>query len=157
MSAKITIRFIVPVGYSSGDYARLHGNGGSGSIDWYTPLNNRSYELFDNGGGIYGWGYAPWGRFRWGHAHSMLTPGFGYLPWGRFPWGHGTDVIEARHTVDYCGDYKFGLACYNAAGNCHVGAPQELECTIHLAPPIPTALAKKSYNKETDTLILSAA
>ena len=87
----------------------------------------------------------------------MLAPGFGYLPWGRFPWGHGAGQIEALHTVDYCGDYKFGLACYDDAGNVHEGSPQELEVTVHIAPPTPTGLTKNSYDKDTDILVLDAA
>ncbi len=157
MSAEITILFICPAGYSPGDYARLHGNGGSGSIDWNSPLDNRDYELFPNGEGIYGWGLAPWGRFRWGRAHAMGMSGFGRLPWGRFPWGHGSGVIEARHTVDLCGDYKFALTCYSRAGNIHEGAPQEIDISIHIAPPTPTELIKNSYDKETEVLILTAA
>ena len=34
MSALITIQFAVPVGYLPGDYAMLHGNSGSGNIDY---------------------------------------------------------------------------------------------------------------------------
>ena len=157
MSAKITIRFVVPAGYCDTDYAQLHGNGGSGAIDWSSPLNNRDYSLFPGGAGIYGWGRAPWGRFRWGHGHSMQATGFGSLPWGRFPWGHGTGVIEAVVTVRYCGAYKFALACYDIAGNDHEGSPEELDVPVHIAPPTPTGLTKTSYNKETDTLVLTAA
>jgi len=157
LSAKITIRFIVPAGYSDTDYAQLHGNGGSGAIDWDTPLNTRDYDLFPGGAGIFGWGGAPWGHFRWGHSHAMQTPGWGFQPWGRFPWGHGTGIIEATVTVHYCGDYKFALACYDQAGNGHEGSPQELEVTIHIAPPTPTGLTKTSYDKDTDILVLDAA
>ena len=63
--------FVVPKGYNPGDYAQLHGNGGSGSVDWNNPLTDTVYDLFPNGAGIYGWGHAPWGHFRWGHADSM--------------------------------------------------------------------------------------
>ena len=157
MSAKITIRFIVPAGYCDTDYAQLHGNGGSGEIDWETPVDNRDYGLFPNGAGIYGWGGAPWGHFRWGRGHAMQTAGFGFLPWGRFPWGHGAGRIEAAVTVHYCGDYKFALACYSGAGNIHEGTPEELEVTIHIAPPTPTGLTKTSYDKDTDVLVLAAA
>ena len=38
MSANITIEFAVPAGHEQGDYARLHGNGGSGGIDRESPL-----------------------------------------------------------------------------------------------------------------------
>jgi len=157
MSAKITIQFVVPAGYCDTDYAQLHGNGGSGSIDWDTPLNRRDYELFPGGAGIYGWGLAPWGHFRWGHGHSMLTAGWGHQPWGRFPWGHGTGIIEAQETVHYCGDYKFAFVCYDNAGNVHSGSPEELDVPIHIAPPVPGGLAKTSYDKATGVLILHAA
>jgi len=157
MSAVVAIQFVVPTGYAEGDYAQLHGNGGSGAIDWETPLSAESYDLFPGGAGIYGWGLAPWGEFRWGHGHSMRTAGWGALPWGRFPWGHGTGVIEARHVVHTCGDYKFGLACYDAAGNIHEGSAQEIAVPVHIAPTAPEGLIKNSYNKETDVLVLDAA
>lgn len=157
MSAIVTIRFIVPAGHKDGDYAQLHGNGGSGDIDWEEPLSQENFELFPNGGGIFGWGHAPWGHFRWGRAHSMRVNGWGHLPWGHFPWGHGTSVIEARYGVDECGDYKFGFACYDIEGNQHEGAPDEVTAVVHIAPPAPTGLVKNSYDKDTDILILDAA
>lgn len=157
MSAVITIQFIVPTGYAEGDYAQLHGNGGSGAIDWETPLSAELYDLFAGGAGIYGWGLAPWGRFRWGRAHVMRTPGWGHLPWGLLPWGHGTTVIQARHTVDSCGDHLFALACYDRSGNIHEGSAQEISVPVHIAPPVPTGLLQSSYNKQTDVLVLDAA
>ena len=156
MSGLITIEYIVPVGYEQGDYARLHGNDGEGAIDWNNSLSDELFELFPNGAGIFGFGFAPWGHFRWGHAHSMRTAGWGRLPWGRFPWGHGTGIIQAVHQVDECGDYKFGLACYDALGNAHVGTPEEVLVNVHLALPAPTGLKKNSYDKDTDVLILDA-
>ena len=157
MPAKITIQFVVPIGYLQGDYAKLCSNGGSGSIDWNDSVNNDIYELFPNGAGIYGWGHAPWGHFRWGHGHSMRTPGFGHLPWGHFPWGHGTALIMAIHRVTSCGEYKYGFALYDEYGNLHEGTPDEETLNIHIAPPAPTRLTKTSYDKETDILVLSAA
>lgn len=157
MSILITIEFVVPLGYDQGDYARLHGNGGEGNIDWNVPLTKEIFDLFPRGAGIYGWGRAPWGHFRWGHAHSIQTPGWGHLPWGRFPWGYGTSIIQARRKVDSCGDYKFGFACYDRLGNLHEGTPEEAEVEVHIAPPAPTGLKKNSYNKDTDVLVLDAA
>lgn len=157
MSATITIEFAVAVGYEQGDYAGLHSNGGSGSIDWNNPVSNAVYALFPRGAGIFGWGHAPWGHFRWGHGHSMRTPGWGHLPWGHFPWGHGTALITAKHKVDSCGAYKFGFACYDKAGNLHEGSPEEKQVNVHIAPPAPTRLEKNSYNPETDILVLDAA
>jgi len=157
MSAIITIRFVVPAGYADGDYAMLHSNGGAGSIDWDNPVSAAEYELFPEGSGLFGWGHAPWGHFRWGHGHSMRTAGWGHLPWGHFPWGHGTAVIYIKHRVEACGLYKFGLACYDKFGNKHSGSPEEVELDIHIAPAKPTGLAKYSYDKATDTLILDVA
>ena len=156
MSGLVTIDFIVPVGYRQGDYARLHGNGGDGSIDWSGPLAAEVYDLFPNGAGIYGFGFAPWGHFRWGHAHSMRTLGFGHLPWGRFPWGHGTGVVTATSEVERCGEYKFGFACYDELGNAHEGTPEEVTVDVHVTPDAPTGLAKVSYDKATDVLALDA-
>jgi len=155
--AVVTIKFVVGLGHCDGDYAMLHGSGGSGDIDWDNPLTQMKYELFPNGGGIFGWGHAPWGHFRWGHCHSKRCLGWGHLPWGHFPWGHGTNIIRAKVVVDVCGDYKFGFACYDKFGNKHEGSPEEIEVSIHLAPQPPTGLKKNSYNKETNVLILDAA
>lgn len=157
MSALVTLQFVVPAGYAEGDYAQLHGNGGSGAIDWDTPVTPAVYDIFPNAAGIFGWGLAPWGHSRWGHGHSMRTPGWGHLPWGRHPWGHGTTVIEIAYQVDYCGDYKFALACYDQAGNVHVGDPAEVLLLIHVPPPVPAGLKKNAYNKTTGILTLDAA
>ena len=157
MSAVITIEFVVPAGYEKGDYAELHGNGGSGDIDWNSPLTNAVFDLLPRGAGIFGWGHAPWDHFRWGHAHSMRTLGWGHLRWGHYPWGHGSAVIKANHKVDICGAYKFGFACYDSCGNLHEGSPEEAIVNVHIAPPAPTGLTKNSYNPATDILVLDAA
>ena len=156
MSGLVTIEHIVAAGHRRGDYAQLHGNGGDGPIDWNSPLADQVYDLFPDGAGIYGFGFAPWGRFRWGRAHSMRTLGFGHLPWGRFPWGHGTGVVRATHQVDRCGEYKYGIACYDQLGNAHEGAPDEVTVNAHVTPDAPAGLAKVRYNKTTDVLVLDA-
>ncbi|MHC4397943.1 MAG: hypothetical protein ACYS1A_20055, partial [Planctomycetota bacterium] len=153
----ICITFCVPAGYQNGDYAKLHGNGGSGDINWDNPLDNAIYELFPGGDGIFGFGRAPWGNFYWGHAHSMRAAGWGHLPWGHFPWSHGSAIIRAYYGIGSCGRYKFGFACYDKFGNLHEGAPEEIEIEVHTAPPAPAGLKKNSYNKSTDVLVLDVA
>ena len=157
MKALITVRFIIPMGYQPGDYALLHGNGGSGEIDWESPLSQQIYDLFPNGSGIYGFALAPFGGFRFGEPAPMRVPGFGYIDFGLAPFGLSTAVVEARCEVSACGDYKFGLACYDELGNAHEGTPEEAEVEVHIAPDAPTGLIKSSYDKETDVLILDAA
>jgi hypothetical protein len=157
MSALITIQFAVPVGHLLGDYVMLHGNSGSGNIDWNTPLSNTKFELFPNGAGIYRFGHAPFGHFPFGHAYSMRTPSFGHLPFGHFPFGYGTALIKAVIKVESCGDYKFAFACYDKLGNLQTGTPEEVTVSVHLAPPAPDGLTKYSYNKDTDVLVLNAA
>ncbi len=157
MGATVKIQLIVPAGYDPGDYARLHGDGGDGSIDWNTALDNRTHKLFPGGAGIYGFGRAPFGHHRFGHAHSMRTPGFGRLPFGKHPFGHGTAVITARHKVSGCGTYKFAFASYDKAGNLHTGTPAQVSVNIQIPPEKPTGLTKNNYNKTTDVLTLDAA
>lgn len=147
MPAIVTIEFVVPAGYEAGDYAKLCGNGGSGAIDWDNPLDNSIYELLPNGSGIYGFGHAPFGHHRFGHGHSMRTAGFGRLPFGHHPFGHGTAVIRAQNKVVECGDYKYGLACYDKLGNVHSGTPDEETVVVHIAPEPPTGLKKFSYSE----------
>ena len=157
MSASITLEFTVAVGYAEGDYTVLHGNGGSGDIDWDSPLNNNVYPLFPFRAGNFGWGNAPWGYFPWGHLYSMRTLGWGHAPWGHFPWGHGAVVITVVYRVDDCGAYKFAFACYDPLGNLHEGTPEEVTLHIHIAPAAPTGLKKVSYDPDTDILVLAAA
>lgn len=157
MSANITLQFAVPVGHTEGDYAKLHGNGGSGNIDWNNPVSSEVFSLFPHRAGIYGWGHAPWGHFRWGHAASLRTSGWGHLPWGHFPWGFGTALITAKQRVESCGAYKFAFACYDSLGNLHEGTPEEKLLNIHIPPATPTGLTKVSYDKDTDVLVLEAA
>ena len=95
--ALVTISFTVPLGYKPGDYAVLYGNGGEGSIDWDTALNGgREYPLFPNNAGIFGYGHAPYGRFRYGHAAALRTSGYGHAPYGSFPYGYGAVTIAAK-------------------------------------------------------------
>jgi len=157
MSAVIAIQFIVPLGYEPGDYMQLHSNNGVGSIDWDSPLNNQIFELFPGGAGCYGFGYAPFGQFRFGEPHPMGTAGFGEMPFGLFPFGYGSAVIEAGHQVAACGAWNFGFKAYDSLGNAHTGTPEEVTVHVHIAPPEPTRLSKNSYNKTTDVLVLNAA
>ena len=154
MPALISLQFVVPAGYAEGDYAMLCGSDADGGIDWETPLTARRMEMFPSGAGIYGWGHAPWGNFRWGHAHSMRTAGWGELPWGLFPWGLGTAVLRDAREVGDCGLYKFGLAAFDSLGNPHVGSPGEAEADVHTAPYAPAGLKKNSYDSDTDVLVL---
>jgi len=157
MRAKATIKFVVPVGYEPGDYARLHGNGGSGDIDFDNPLTDRILDLFPNGAGIYGFGLTAFSRHRFGKAQAMRTQGFGQLPFGYAPFGFGTNVIEATDEINECGAYKYALVCYDQAGNEDNGDPEQATLHIHIAPDYPDQMKKYSYNKTTGVLILAAA
>jgi len=157
MSALITIEVTVPAGYDMDDYAMLFGNGGSGNIDYNTALSREQFKLLPRGSGIFGFGHAPWGHFRWGNAHSMRAPGWGHLPWGSFPWGLGSAVVKAKEEVDQCGDYKFAFVCYDKLGNLHQGTPEEITAAVHIAPAKPAGLKKNNYNKTTDVLVLDVA
>ena len=157
MNTLITLEHTVPVGYCQGDYAYLHGNAGEGDIDWDTPVSSERFNLFPRGAGVYGFGFAPWGHFRWGRAHSQRAAGWGHLSWGDFPWGHGTGIIRAAYEVSDCGAYKFGFTCYDELGNLHTGTPEEVDVHVHVAPLAPTGLTKESYNKTTDVLVLNTA
>lgn len=101
MSVLITINFVVGVDYIEGDYAVLFGNGGEGDIDWETPLSGH-LDLFPNRQGIYGYGHAPYGRHRYGMAHSTGPLGYGHLPYGHSPYGLGSELIGADVEVDSC-------------------------------------------------------
>lgn len=157
MSARITISHTVNYGHLPGDYARLHGNGGNGNIDWVDPVNGSKIDLFPGGSGNYGFGHAPWGHFSFGHAFGSRTTGFGHLPWGHFPFGHGSVEVDVSDEVHQCGEYKYALACYDLVGNLHEGTPDEITLHIHIASNAPTALKKGTYDKATDVLILDAA
>jgi hypothetical protein len=157
MAVKITMQFVVPAGYRRGDYAKLFWDSGTGTIDYDAPVDNRLYELFPDGAGIYGFGHALWGHFRWGHAQSRRAPGFGHLSWGRFPWGHGSGVVVASHVVSACGTYKYALKIYDSTGNAQSGSPAEASIAVHTAPPKPAGLKKETYNKTTDVLTLEVA
>jgi len=157
MSAKVTIIWAVPLGYKAGDYARLCGNSGEGDIDYDTPLTNESFDLFENGAGIYGWYAQPWYKFGWYHGYSSRCGGWYYQPWHKFPWYYGTHVVRAEYTVGECGNYRFALKLFDGLGNPHTGLPEELAAAIHIAPLIPAGLKKNSYNKDTDVLVLDVA
>lgn len=153
-TAVVTIDLVVPSGYAPEDYAKLFANSGSGDIDWDNPANNRIYDLFPGGAGIYGFGRAPFGHFRFGHGHSMRAAGFGHLPFGKFPFGHGTGWIRITKELTDCGAYKYAFIAYDEHGNEHTGTPGEATISAHFAPDAPTGLKPVSYNKDTDVLVL---
>jgi hypothetical protein len=154
MKANIKIKLAVPSGYSQGDYAKLCGNSGLGNVDYEDPIEDVEIDLFPRGAGIYGFGSAPFGSHRFGHAHAMNCPGFGNLPFGSHPFGLGTAIVTAETTVEDCGQYKYGFAVYDKLGNPHVGIPEEVTLDIHLAPDAPSRLKKQAYDKATDILTL---
>jgi hypothetical protein len=157
MSARVTITWAVPVGYQQGDYAMLYGNAGSGDIDYDTPLTNEKYPLFPDGGGIYGWYHTPWYHFGWYHGQASRVSGWYHLPWYHFPWYFGSTIITVKYDVEVCGEYKFALQVFDRLGNVSIETPEQLEASIHIAPPAPTGLKKNSYDPDTDILILDAA
>jgi len=150
---KITLQFAVPAGHKRGDYARLHWNAGSGAVDYDTPVDNAVYPLFVDGG-LFGFGLAPFGRSRFGHAHASRCPGFGRLPFGRHPFGHGTGLVAATHQVSACDTYTYGVKLFDSAGNAQAGSPAEIAVTVHTAPPRPAGLKKVSYDADTQLLTL---
>lgn len=157
MKALITVSYLVVDKFEPGDYVMLFGNGGFGDINWENPVSEEKLDLFPNGAGTYGFGHAPFGHFPFGHAYVTGVPGFGHLPFGHFPFGHGAATIFTQVTVTECGQYKFAFACYDKLGNMHEGTPEEITANIHLTPDPPTGLKKKSYDKATGILTLTAA
>ena len=152
---RVTLQFPVPAGYSPGDYCRLFGNGGSGDIDFDTPLNNFIYPTHPNHRGLMGYGNAPYGAYPYGSIAAVDVLGYGCAPYGAYPYGLGCIVIEAVIEVDDCGYYKFAFGAFDAAGNAHAGDPAETAREIHVAPEAPAGLKAESYNTETDQLTVS--
>jgi hypothetical protein len=157
LSAKINLNFVVNIGYIIGDYAQLCGNGGEGEIDWVEPLTVEKFDLFPAGQGIFGLFKSPCFTTKCYSLYSTGPEGCYSLPCYKGPVYLGSALIESSVIVDNCGDYKFGFAVYDEAGNDHEGSPDEAILYIHIAPPAPTGLKKYSYDKETDVLILTAA
>jgi hypothetical protein len=156
MSAVITISFYVPSGFMPGDYVKLHGNNGDGDIDWDTPLIDSPIDLFPDGAGVLGFGWTPFGSTPFGRPDSVQIAGWGQQPFGAVPFGYGATKISVKVTVYASGDYKFGFASYDAAGNKHSGSPEEITVPVCIAPPAPTGLRRNSYDKDTDVLVLDA-
>lgn len=155
--ARITIDAVVPAGFAPGDYALLYGSGGAGEIDHNSPLDTIKYLFFPNGSGLYGFGHAPFGRFRFGRSQARGARGWSRLPFGRFPWGHGAAWIRVSREVAFCGRHKFALASFDALGNRQAASPGEVTLNIHIPPDAPTPLKSKSYDAGTDILLLEVA
>jgi hypothetical protein len=151
---EITIWFAVPLGHLPGDYAMLYSNNGSGDISWTSPFDSEKLDLFPGAAGNYGWGMSPWGMSSFGLPCPKDVQGWGQTPWGMSPWGCGCIVVTRTVRVTECGTWKFALKGFDAIGNAHAGTPNEATVTIHVAPPRPQMLAKKSYDKDTNVLTL---
>ena len=156
MSAVITISFYTASGFLPGDYVKLHGNSGSGDINWDTPLIDSPLDLFPDGAGVYGFGCVPFGNTPFGRPYSVGVAGWGRLPFGKTPFGYGAVKVSVLWPIYECGDYKFGFASYNAAGNKCAGSPEEILVSAHITPPAPTGLRRNNYDKDTDVLVLDA-
>ena len=155
MAALVTIRFAVPGGqYRIGDYCQLHGDDGSGTIDWDTPLDDSKFELFKDDGGYHGWYNMPWYKFPWYHGQSRDCQGWYHMPWCYFPWYHGTSVIEMEALIEICGTFKFGLKAFDKLGNEHVGQAGQAEIEVHIAPATPVGLKKNNYDPVGNLLVL---
>jgi len=153
---QVTVKFAVPLGHEPGDYALLYSNNGSGAIDWDTPFSAKQIPLFPNGAGNYGFGYSPFGYGPFGLPWGKnLTRGFGDTPFGYSPFGFGADLITERLEISDCGNWLFGVTCFDALGNEHTGTPNQVSATVHVAPPRPAALQKDSYDADTDILTLT--
>jgi hypothetical protein len=155
MSATITLKLIVPLSASPGDYAMLYANSGDGDIDFNTPLTGEKIDLFPDGDGNYGWGLAPWGKFPFGQALSVNTQGWGLAPWGLFPFGYGAVIIVCTVGVADCGDWKFAFKTFDAAGNANAGSPGEVTASVHITPQAPVGLKKVLYDPATGDLTLA--
>ena len=141
----VSISFAVG-SYAPGDYVRLHGNSGSGSVDWTNPVDNKKTELFQNDSGYFGWGHIRWGHFRWGHGDARNVAGWGHLPWGNFAWGRGAAIVLVHQQIIDPGYWRFGFSAYDSAGNVHSGTPGETEEYVSLTPQQPSVLKKNNYH-----------
>jgi hypothetical protein len=155
MAVLIKIRFCAPPTAVEGDYVQLHSNGGSGAIDWDTPVDAKKYPLCPGGAGSFGGGLGPCGLEPAGRCWSYLTVGCGLAPAGLAPAGLGAVVIEALAIADACGDWLFGFKGYDVLGNPHTGTPEEITVAVHVTPPAPLGLKLVSYTPATDVLVLA--
>ena len=152
----VTVKFAVPLGHLPGDYCVLHTNNGTGAIDWDTPFSTKQVPLFPCGSGNYGFGMAPFAMSPFAMPYGKnLRRGFGTCPFAMSPFGLGAVVITERVPVSDCGDWLFGVKCYDKLGNEHTGTPNTVAATVHVAPAVPAGLKKDSYDKATDILTLS--
>lgn len=122
-----------PDTYAAGDYLALHGDAGSGTIDYDLPLGpiRLPYEAF---GAVRGWGS---------------------LSWGRFPWGHGFYRPELTYAAQTPGLYQFAMQGYDRIGNLNEGTPAVASTYIDLVPVAPLAgPAVTAYDGSTLTLSL---
>jgi len=158
MSVQVTVYFAAPPGYQVGDYVKLFSNGGSGDIDYDTPVSNARLPLLTARQGYFGWRHLPWRHFPWRRGVASRCSGWRHLPWRHFPWRHGTLLISAKIIAEGpCGQHKFAFVAYDKLGNPHEGSPQEVTVGFHSSPPAPTGLQAVSYNKNTKILTLEAA
>lgn len=150
----IAIVMPVPITYIPGDYVRLYHNSGSGAIDWDNAADNGRHELYEDDAGVFGWGHFGWGHGPWGHAEVRNVPGWGHFAWGHGAWGHGSGRVTIDMEVEQPGNWIFGLAAYDAAGNAHVGTPDEESIALDLTPQTLAPLQRVSYDSGTNVLTL---
>ncbi len=155
MTAKVTIKFCVPLTAMVGDTGYLHSNGGSGSINWDTPVSPKQYPLYPDGVGNFGAGLAPAGLERAGLAWPSGVLGAGLCPAGLEPAGLGAAIVEAVNAVDDCGTYRYAFKNYDACGNPMEGTPEEKEIEVHVTPSAPLGLKLVAYDVDAKVLTLA--
>lgn len=148
----IAIDFRVPSGMTRGDYVRLFGNGGSGAVNYTTPLDSSRYDLFRGDSGLFGWSKGRWGHHTWGRQDARGVNGWGKLKWGDFGWGYGAAEINIVRQEQSPATYIYAFQAYDTAGNLDTGTPDEEAALVCPLPKRPLALKRNSYNSTTDVI-----
>ncbi len=117
----------------------VYGNGGSGAIDYGTPLNDRPIAMFPDGSGRWGFGLGGFGGDDFGRGGGR-SPGWGL---GGFGVGEfGVDSAWARWLSGPLGPgaHRLAAVARDGLGNADESPPVEVDLTI-VDPPAPIASA----------------
>ena len=135
--------------------AEIYYDNGTGTVDYYQPLSDRSIRIWPAWQDKAGFGMSRFGVGDFGYD-SAGAVGFGKGSFGQGQFGLDADTIEWMSPPLAAGVYKFGVKITDGAGNKSSASETEPITVIPAARPA-EQVSIYSFDKQTNELVLSVS
>lgn len=141
-----------PSKLEAGSYVDIFWDAGTGEIDYDTPINESHIYNFPTGAVNSGFGLGEFGAIM---GYSGAGVGFGAGVFGGDEDGFEFDQVVWTTRPLPAGTYQFDVVLYDAAGNSDGTGNNVQTVVVNCAPPAPKSIVVKSYDSDTDGLVLT--